>query len=228
MATHSNIASIILAQVCGAYAHFSKQHGGREGQVPELLFFMRYVSDICLDVGIFVCFTITSCSVFISMCRICLVFFRVLIVWFYNWCMNALMHVWMNFALCPTSYTCIVVTWWCISIYTHCIVADLEDFYELSVQWKLKTISFLRQVLYAMLPWLCCVSMDLEVLYKSASPSSFSSGYHFFWAVPNKFPYLGMFVFQQQAAAGGSQEGGKKRTKATAKKTKASECAHGI
>lgn len=80
MATHSNIASIILAQVCGAYAHFSKQHGGREGQVPELLFFMRYVSDICLDVGIFVCFTITSCSVFISRCRICLVFFCVLIV----------------------------------------------------------------------------------------------------------------------------------------------------
>ena len=116
----------------------------------------------------------------------------------------------------------------CIYIYMHCIVADLEDFYELSVQWKLKTISFLRQVLYVMLPWLCCVSMDLEVLYKSASPSSFSSGNHFFWAVPNKFPYLGMFVFQQQAAAGGSQEGGKKRTKATAKKTKASECAHGI
>ena len=39
MATHSNIASIILAQVCGLYAHFSKQHGGSEGQVPELFCF---------------------------------------------------------------------------------------------------------------------------------------------------------------------------------------------
>lgn len=32
-----------------------------------VLFFMRYVSDIYLDIGVFVCFTITSCSVFISL-----------------------------------------------------------------------------------------------------------------------------------------------------------------